>query len=406
MLAWGLYDWANSSFSSVIITFVYSSYFISSVAPSKTEGITAWGLALGLSGFIVAIFGPILGALADQSGRRKRWLAFFTLIVIISTALMWFVKPNPHYMILGLILIGVASNASEFSYIFYNAMLPELAGTKNIGRWSGWGWAMGYIGGMLCLILVLVFFVHPAGAESDAHSIRASFLLCAAWYIIFSLPIFLYTPTDHVKPFTTLKTLVFNALTQLSKSMREVKHYKNIYKFLIARMIFNDALITLFSFGGIYAAAQFNMSEQDILLFGITLNITAGIGAACFAFLDDVFGGRQIILLSLLGLIISGLLALWAGSEAQFWIYGMIVGIFVGPAQASSRSYLSRTILIEHRNQMFGFFALSAKVTSFLGPLAVSWVTWLSGNLRLGMSTIILFFLVGFFLMLTVNKDK
>ena len=338
MLSWGLYDWANSSFSSVIVTFVYASYFISSVAPNKNEGVTVWGLALGISGLIVAFLGPFLGALGDQSGQRKRCLAFFSLIVMVATALMWFVKPHPSYMALGLILIGIASNASEFSYIFYNAMLPELAGPKSLGRWSGWGWAMGYIGGMLCLILVLVFFVHPAGQEPEANSIRASFLLCAVWYAIFSLPVFLFTPADQPKPDTNIKSLTFNAFAQLANSFKEIKRYRNIAKFLIARMIFNDALITLFSFGGIYAAAQFNMSEQDILLFGITLNISAGLGACLFAFLDDIFGGRQIILVSLLSLIISGLFAVWSNDADTFWICGLFIGLFVGPAQASSRS--------------------------------------------------------------------
>lgn len=396
---WALYDLANSSFAVVIQTFVFATYFVNQVAQDKKEGFSLWGLALGLSGAVVAIGGPLIGAYADQGCHRKRWMLFFTVLVACSMILMWFVKPAPEYTLFALVLVSLGTIGSELAYIFYNAMLPELAGFEQIGRWSGWGWGMGYVGGMITLILSLFIFILPSPNETDG--IRATFLFSAAWYIFFAFPIFWRIPSLEKK----MPALFWKSLHQLWQTFIEVKKYKNIIRFLIARMIFTDALITLFAFGGVYAAAQFDMDEKEVLLFGIDLNIMAGIGALSFAYLDDKLGGRQIIIYSLIGLLFTGLGALLASHVNQFWIFGSLLGIFVGPVQASSRSYLARLAPFELRNQMFGLFALSSKVTSFIGPLAISWVTFITGSLKLGMSTILLFLAFGLILIFGVKRD-
>lgn len=402
LVAWSFYDWANSSFTTIIQTFIFATYFVSRVAPQKEQGVTDWGLAVGLSGLVVALVGPILGALADKGGHRKGWLAFFTLIVFLSIALMWFVRPRPQDQLLALLLIGISTAAAEFSYIFYNAMLPELTTPDHLGRWSGWGWAMGYVGGVIVLLLSLFLFIQPAIPDPEASHIRATFLFSALWYFVFALPIFFFTPELR-----TQSTQTFGqALQAMRTSFIEIKAYKTLFHFLIARMIYTDALITLFAFGGIYAAAQFGMSETEVLYFGISLNVFAGIGALGFAFLDDKVGGKTVILSALIGLILFGSLALLAPTRSQFWMFGLLMGMFVGPAQASSRSYLARLTPPSMRNQMFGFFALSSKLTAFLGPLSVSTVTYLTGSLPLGMSTIMAFLTLGFFLMLKVPSDK
>ncbi len=411
LIAWALYDWATSASSAVIVTFIFAAYFVNSVAANKTEGVALWGMAIGLSGLAVAVGAPILGAMADQIGARKRWLAVFTCLCILCIALMWFVLPSPQYTLYALFLIGLTVAFTEYAYIFYNAMLPELAGPERIGRWSGWGWASGYAGGVVSLILCLLFFANDTGdwhgldRSSSAH-IRATFLFVAAWYALFSLPLFLFVPADPIKTHQPFFKIAWQGFKQLKQTLIDMRAYQNIYRFLIARMIFTDALITLFAFGGIYAATTFQMGEQEVIRFGIALNISGGIGACLFAFLDDSYGGKRMIIASLIGLIVAGSLALLAPTPAQFWFWGICIGLFIGPAQASSRSFLARVTPPELRHQMFGFFALSAKMTAFLGPLFISWVTYWTGSFRAGMSTIIVFLCIGLLGMLTVKNDK
>lgn len=402
LIAWSLYDFANSSFSTIILTFVYATYFVQRVAANPIEGASLWGLAMGLSGLSVAIGGPFLGTVADRGGGRKKWLALFSALCLLATLLMWFILPQPRYTFAALLLAGIGAAAVEFAFIFYNAMLPELAPPASLGRWSGWGWASGYVGGLLALGLCLLLFIGPSALVSGldasrAQEVRATFLLTAAWYGLFILPLFIVLP-DPKK-----KNLLKESFVDTFSAIRS---HGNIVRFLVARMFFNDALMTLFAFGGVYAAATFNMSEQKILYFGLSLNVTAGIGAACFAWIDDWLGSKWTINFSLVGLILLGTLALLAQSETQFWIAALLLGLFVGPAQASSRSYMARVTPPHLRNQMFGFFALSARVTQFIGPLVLGGLTYWTGSIRLGMAGIIALLLVGFLLMLRVKSNN
>ena len=408
---WGLYDWATSAYSVIIVTFVFSSYFVNKVAPDKNEGVALWGLAIGIAGLLVAVGGPVLGAFADQSGRRKLWMAPFTAICIACTYLLWFVKPSPEYMLPALCLIAVATATSDFAYVFYNAMLPELAGPEKIGRWSGWGWAMGYAGGMASLIVCLLVFIESTtplfGLEkTNAENVRATFVLAAAWFTVFVVPFYIFTPATGKSSPDSIWNITINSFKQLWGTFRRIEVHKNAFQFLIGRMIYTDALITLFTFGGVYASAMFNMDEKEVMLFGISLNISAGIGAGIFAVLDDYFGGKKMIVASLACLILSGSVALLSVSETEFWIAGLVLGLFVGPVQASSRSYFARVVPEDLRNQMFGFFAFSAKATAFLGPMTISWLTYVTGSLRIGMSSIIIFLVIGLLIVLPLKKDK
>lgn len=408
LIAWALYDFASSSYSSIILTFIFATYFVKRVAPDATDGAAAWGIAMGLSGFVVAIGGPFFGTLADQGGGRKRWLGLFSLLTALSALFMWFILPSPAYAWLALALAAIGSASIEFAYIFYNAMLPELCPPEKIGRWSGWGWAMGYVGGVIALLLCLILFIgrfalfpldQAAGMEE-----RATFLLSAIWYALFAIPIFLIIPPS--KKSTPINAALFkHTLQQLASTFRQIRSYANLFRFLIARMVFNDALLTLFAFGGVYAASVFNMSEERILYFGLSLNVTAGLGAASFAFLDDRIGGKHTILVALVGLIATGTAALVVQTESHFWIAGMLLGLFVGPAQASSRSYMARMAPEHLRNEMFGFFALSARVTAFFGPMLLGWLTYLTASMRLGMASIIALLVIGLLLMFKVERD-
>jgi UMF1 family MFS transporter len=405
LFAWALYDWANSSFSTVILTFVFAAYFTRQVAPTETAGSSNWGLAVGTAGIAIAVLGPVLGAIADQKGRRKPWLGAFTFLCVAMTGLLWFVKPETSSMRPAMILVWFAILGAELAAVFYNAMLPALAGPERVGRWSGWGWGLGYIGGLACLALSLLLFVRDEallGFEREtAGHVRATFVFVAVWFAVFSLPLFLLTP-DEPKKNISLAEAVRKGLGQLGRTLRDVREYMTIVRFLIARMIYIDGLATVFAFGGVYAAGTFGMSEQKVLLFGITLNVTAGLGAFVFSWVDDKIGSRRTILFSLVGLLLPGIAMLFVESTKTFWLLGLILGIFVGPVQAASRSYLARAAPDRLRNQMFGLYALSGKATAFAGPLAVGGLTALTGNQRIGMSAIMVLLFAGLILTWTL----
>ena len=402
LLAWALYDWANSAFSTLIETFVFAAYFARSVAGNEAAGTAQWGNMLAVSGLVIGLGGPVLGAVADHRGRRKPWIAAFTLLSVTATALLWFVRPDPSWALPGLVLAGLGVVGMEYGFIFSNAMLPSLCPPDRLGRWSGWGWAVGYVGGLLCLVLGLYGLVAKdawlALPRADAEHVRATAFLAAAWFGLFSLPLFFFSADD---PDTGLgfRDAVRAGVAQLRDSLRQVRDYKDIVRFLIARMLYNDGLTTMFAFGGIYAAGSFGMEPEEILLYGIGLNVTAGLGAAAFAVLDDRVGAKKVIVWSLWGLIVPGTLMLVVQSKALFWVFGLILGLFVGPAQASSRTWLARMAPEEVRNQMFGLFALSGKITAFIGPLLVGWLTLASGSQRVGLSSVILLFVVGLWLL-------
>jgi len=406
--AWCFYDWANSAFPTVIGTFIFGTYFTKAIAETPEIGSAQWGWALGIAGIFVAVLSPVFGAIADQGGRRKPWLGLFTALCIIATALLWFAYPEPSSALWALIFVALASAAFEFTMVFYNAMLPEIAPESHIGRVSGWGWGLGYVGGLLALVLCLIGFVQTDTpwfglSTSEAENIRAVVLLVAVWYAVFSVPLFVLTPD---RPSTGLSLLVSvrAGLVKLAETIRQVRRYGNILRFLIARMLYTDGLGTLFAFGGIYAAGTFGMDLGEVITFGIALNVTAGLGAAGFAWLDDRVGAKPVIVVSLVALIcLSGAL-LTVESVTWFWIFGVALGIFVGPAQSASRSLMARLAPEEVRTEMFGLYAFSGKATGFLGPFALAAVTAATGSQRIGMGVILVFFALGLALLLGVRE--
>jgi UMF1 family MFS transporter len=284
-------------------------------------------------------------------------------------------------------------------------MLPAIARQDHVGRWSGWAWGLGYAGGLACLLLAMAAFMGENPwlnlPRDSGQQVRATFVLVALWYAAFSLPLFLFTP-DEPAVGGGLRRALREGLHQLGDSLKAVRAYVPILRFLLARIFFIDGLATLFAFGGVYASGTFDFSARQVLMFGILLNVTAGVGAAAFAWIDDRLGSKRTILVSLVGLIVPGALMLVVQSHALFWLLGGILGIFVGPVQAASRSWMARAAPEHLRTQMFGLFAFSGKATAFLGPLLVGWVTGLFDSQRAGMGVIIVFLVAGFALMLTV----
>ncbi len=405
--SWALYDFANSAFTTLVVTFIYATYFTRGIVGDETLGTTYWSRGVTATAIAVALLSPILGAIADRGGLRKRLLALSTVLCIGGTIGLYFAEPGQIGR--ALLWFVLANVAFEMAGVFYNAFLPDVAPPDKIGRVSGYGWSLGYVGGLLCMVIALVGFVQPETpwfglSTENGQNIRATNLLVAAWFALFSLPIFLWVREDRSAVSPPGTPLVSTALRQIASTFREVQDYRQVVRLLVARLFYNDGLVTIFAFGAIYAQGTFGFSTTEILLFGILLNVTAGLGAFALGFLDDILGGRRTILISLVGLFAAGALAVLTPSKSLFWVAGVLVGIFAGPNQAASRSLLGRFVPPDKENEFFGFFAFSGKATAFLGPFLLGVLTSAFGTQRAGVAVVLVFFLVGGLLLLRVDE--
>ena len=408
-MGWCLYDWANSSYPTVIITFVTAAYFTRAVAETPEAGTGQWGLMLSISGLLLAVLAPIFGAIADQGGGRKPWIAVFSLLAIVCAAGLWWIEPDPRFVLPALLLVAVGNTAFEFGHVFYNALLPEVAPKSHLGRLSGWAGGLGYVGGIACLACCLFFFVLPEvplfGLDKDrAEEVRITGPFVALWFAVFALPLFVLI-REQARPFRPAEA-VRDGLASLWRTLKLLPGQRQTGRFLLARMLYTDGLNTLFAFGGIYAAGTFGMSFEDILVFGILLNVTAGLGAFVFAWVDDLVGAKFTILFSVAALFLLGGAILLVESQLWFYLLGCGIGAFIGPAQTASRSFMARIAPPDLHAEFFGLYALSGKVTAFLGPALVGWATVWADSQRVGMSMILLFFLAGFLLMLPIRDPQ
>lgn len=406
--AWCLYNWGSHVFPAVITTFVFATYFTQAVAPDPVLGTAWWGRAQAAAGLVIAIASPVLGSIADLTGRRKLWLAAFTILNVLCIAALWFVTPTPASVWLALIGVALATVSNELATVFYNALLPDIAPRSYMGRISGWGWGTGYVGGIVCLSIVLLVFIQapvpPFGLEkATAEPVRAAAPFSALWYALFALPLF-FVVAEPLRAKMSLPRAAHRGLSDLWATILTLWRSERRYVlwFLIAAMIYTDGLTTLFAFGGIYAAGTFGMSLSEVIAFGIALNVTAAIGALGFAWIDDWIGPRQTIALSLTAIICLSVALLLIHSKTWFWGLALVLGIFFGPAQAASRSLMARVAPETHRSQMFGLFALSGRVTAFVGPTVLSTVTAMLASQRAGMATIALFFATGLALLVVM----
>ena len=404
-----MFDWANSAFATLVVTFVYSTYFTTAIAADEVTGTAQWSRAVGLSGVLVAVLAPPLGALADRSGRRLTCLGVCTLVCCIASAGMTGVQPDLAWAgLTALSLFVIANVGFELSTVFYNAFLPELAPAERVGRLSGWAWGLGYAGGLLSLVLALAVLAREQplfGISTEAgFNYRAVCLLAAGWFALFSLPLFMFAPRQPSG--SGLASPRTGAYDELRRTFGRLRHYPDIARLLAARLLYNDGLVTIFAFGGIYAAGTFGMSLPEVIQFGIALNATAGIGAGVFGFVDDRLGGKRTILVTLIALTACSLLAVWAPNVGWLWLAGLSLGLFVGPNQSASRTLMARFIPEQHTAGFFGLFAFSGKITTFAGPLLLGIVTQATGSQRLGVATVVGFFVLGGLLLLTVDERR
>lgn len=407
-IGWALFDWANSPFTTLIITFVFATYFAQGVVGDPVEGQAMWSTAMALAGLAIALLAPFLGAVADASGARKPWILALTLLCAGATAGLWFVAPAPEFVALALVLVVIANFGFEFGAVFANALLPDIAEPKRLGRLSGWSWGLGYAGGLGALVLALGLFIQPErppfGLDAEAaEHVRITGPLVAGWLLIFSLPLFLFTP-DRPRRKVTLGAAVIGALKEVTATLKGLPRQRDLFRFLLANMLYNNGLLTLFGLGGVYASGVFGMTLAEVIQFGIGLNVAAGLGAFGFGFLDDRIGSRRTVLLALIGLVAAASLAVLAPNVTWLWVAGLSIGVFVGPVQAASRSLMARMAPPESSAGHFGLFALSGRATAFLGPAVVAVVTAASGSQRVGIATIILFLAAGFILLLGVKE--
>ena len=405
--SWCFYDFGNSAFTTLVITFIYSTYFTKAIAENEIDGTYLWSQAIAITAVIVSLLSPILGAIADKGGYRKIFLVLTTYISIGATALLFF--PIKGQILFALILVVIANVNFELGGVFYNAYLPEIVSRKKIGRISGIGWGAGYLGGLLAMLVAMVGFVSADdpwfGLKIDSgEHIRGTNVLVAAWFFIFTLPAILYLKEKKVESANRISIVVLNSIHALKKTFQEIKIYKNTVRFLISRLIYNDGLVTIFAFGAVYASGTFGFTFNEIMIFGIVLNIAAGLGAFLMGYVDDLIGGKLTIQISLIGLMIAVLLAVFANSKLLFWVSGIIVGLFAGPNQSASRSLMGRLTPPDKINEFYGFFAFSGKLTSFLGPMLLGIFTKYFSSQRYGVAVVFIFFFVGFLLLRNVNE--
>ena len=392
VISWSLYDFANQPFTTIIVTFIYSSFFIKFISFNEQAGTILWANSVAITSVIVALLSPVLGVIADSQGYRKFFFTFFTLIASIFSMLLFFPEQGDVY--LALFLFVIANISFELGTVLCNSYLLELSDSKNRGLISGFAWGIGFLGGLI--VLLLSFFLFP---ELTSLEIRKINIIVGVWFLIFSLPaiILLKDKTRSKFKFIYIK----EAFKSIRNTVKSISRYKLILQFLLARLFFNDALITIFALGGIYAVGSLDFSLNEVMILGIVLNITAGIGSLCFGYIEDKIGVVKVIKISLIVLIFSTLLAYLApyfeNGKDLFWIAGIILGLMTGPNQSCSRSLMASLTPKERQSEFFGFFALTGKATSFIGPLLFGFITSIY-NQQEALWVVIILFLIGFIL--------
>lgn len=436
VLAWALWDWGSAAFNAVVTTFVFSTYLASSLFvdpqivaaagdddkdPALVQALagnaSVVAIALMIAGILIAVLAPVLGQRSDGTGRRKLWLGVNTLVVVLAMGAMVFVQGTPGYLILGATLLAVGNVFFEFAGVNYNAMLVQVSTKENMGKVSGFGWGMGYVGGIVLLLLLLVLFIQSFGVDGQAGvlgittdgglHIRLAVLASAVWFAIFAVPVLLKVPEIPARErqvrvgFFRSYVVLWGTLTKLWQGNRQV------LMFLLASAVFRDGLAGVFTFGAIIAAQVFGFSSSEVLYFAVAANVVAGISTIIAGRLDDRLGAKNVIMGSLIGLVVAGTAVLFIGTAPiGFWIAGLVLCAFVGPIQSASRSFLARITPEGREGEIFGLYATTGRAVSFLAPGLFALFVGLSGDTRLGILGIVLVLLAGLLLMLPVKAKQ
>ncbi len=434
VLGWMLFDWAAQPFFTVVTTFIFGPYFVSRLTEDAVSAQTWWSNTATISSVIIALLSPVLGSIADATGPRKPWIGFFACIKILSLFMLWFAAPGSP-VIYPMIFMILASISAEFSIVFNDSMMPTLVSKENVGRISNIAWGMGYLGGMIVLIAVILFLAASPETGKTIIGLPPLFGLDPAlgedaritgpvsglWYLVFIIPMFVFTPdTGTRKPFGPA---VRTGLSELKNTWHELKQRKALLRFLVARMIYQDGVNGLLILGGTFAAGMFGWATIEIGIYGIILNIVAIMGCGLASWIDARLGSKTTVIISLILLLaaaigivstytdstVFGLIALpvndsgglfATAAEKAYLLYGVLIGIAFGPVQASSRSWMARSVSPEESGRYYGIYALSGRATSFMATLSFSVVTTLTGSPHLGMATLAVFLAAGLYILL------
>ena len=439
VMSWALFDWAAQPYFTLINTFIYAPFFAAALAADAVTGQAQWGYATAFAGILIAVLSPLLGGIADRVGPRKPWIVGFGAMLVVGSTALWFAVPgHPASVPLALAGFVIATLGAEFATTFNNAMMHRLVPPERIGWLSGMGWATGYVGGLVSLALTLVFLsadpqtgttiaglkpilgLDPALREGD----RASGPLTALWFALFIIPMLIFTP-DTQRTGIALREAAQGGLSHLKTTLAALPALPDLMRFLIANMVYQDALVALFAFGGIYAAGVFGWGAIQLGLFGILLTITGTAGALIGGTLHDRIGGKRVVLGSILLLTLACLGIAALGKDRVLWLatapgqglfgslpeqlylgLGMLIGIAAGPLQASSRGLMAVMAPKERVGEFFGLFALAGKVTSFVGPFLVATATLLFDSQQAGLVVLIAMFAAGAAVLATVDTKK
>jgi len=395
VFVWTLFDFANTSFSIIVVTFLYAVYFKKTVAGNESIGDLYWSIGTSTAMIITAIISPILGAIADYSAGKKRFLLFFTILCILGTASLYFIGPGQIFW--GVFLFVLANVGFEAGLVFYDAFLPEITAPKNYGRVSGYGFGMGYLGSLATLAIVYPFI--------QASLIKESFPVAALFFLIFSLPIFFFLKekrrnVEHEQSFISIGfSRVWSTLTNL-------KNYKNLAIFLVAFFFYIEGVNTVIFFSGNYASTTLGFSEMELLVFFIVVQTTAIVGSVVLGIVADKIGQKRTIVITLFTWILTVLLAFFIYDKIGFYIVGLLAGAAMGSCQSTSRSLMSKLTPADKKTEFFGFYSFFGKSSAVIGPLVFGLVSFLSGNQRLAIISIAFFFIVGLLILTKVKDPK
>lgn len=433
-ISWALFDWANQPFFTVITTFIFAPYFTNIVIGNSVDGQAIWGLLSAISAGIIAILSPIFGSMADVRGPRKPWIFTFSLIGSISCLGLWYGQPD-HNIYIPMISFMVATIAIEIAIIFNNAMLPVIVEAKKMGRLSGFAWGIGYIGGLVPLFVLMCFFIIPEkpflGLDKSLYEPeRFSAILTSMWLILFIIPMLFFTKDKDksVQKIPLLDVVKFG-FSNLKDTLKSVRNYKNIWVYLLARTLYNDGILAVIAFSGIYAVAIFKWDTAGLGIFAIIINIVAFAGCMIGGWFDDKFTSRKtvtlsvsLLLISLLGIVsiseksvLFGMIPItpktdsyFLTSQGEYWFmfFGVLLGFAFGPAQSASRTLMAHITPKEKMTEFFGLFAFSGKATGFLAPLLISIVTVATNSNRWGLASILLFFISGLIILQFVEDNN
>lgn len=406
VVAWALWDWGSAAYNAVILTFVFSVYLTDSVGadlpgPISANSYLAW--SIGIAGLFIALLAPVTGQRADAGGHRKLSLGVWTGLVIVATGGLFFVRNEYSYLWLGLVLLALGSIFFEFASVSYNAMLRQVSTSDNIGRVSGFGWAMGYFGGIILLLLVYVGFVAGDGDTRGALgistdgglNIRMIAIVAALWFALFAIPVLLKVPETPGLP-KEKRLGFFASYRKLFADLKELyRTDRHTVYFLGASALFRDGLAAIFTFGAVLAVTVYGINEADVLIFGIAANVSSALGAILGGRLDDRIGPKAVIMGSLIGMLVSGGILAFLSGPTSFWTFGLALTLFVGPAQSSSRTYLARLTPPGREGQMFGLYATTGRAVSFLAPGLVGLFTFAFDSDRAGIIGILLVLAAG-----------